>query len=194
MFTQNEAFPILIKKISIDKNFCSPDCKIKCEESCPRDAIKTVVEKQDGQVKKISDVQVDEGLCIYCRACEYACPIGIINTKRPFEGLVKIDNDKCPERCHVCADVCPSDAIDISKEGEIEVDKKLCVACKSCQTVCPEQAIHVSIEQVSHTPVKSATWITLLQRFASSSVAMKEMATKSTEKRSLRIQTLPPTA
>jgi len=193
MFTQNEAFPYLIKKISIDKNLCGPDCEIKCEESCPRDAIKTIVERQNGQVKRISDIQVDEDLCIYCRACEYACPIGSITIKRPFEGFVKIDSDKCPERCHVCVDVCPSDAIKILKEGGIEVDKKLCVACKSCQTVCPERAISVSIEQVSHTPVKSSTWITLLQRFASSKVAMKEMATKSTAKRSSRIQTLQPT-
>ncbi len=193
MFTQNEAFPYLIKKISINKNLCRPDCEIKCEESCPRDAIKIIVERQDGQVKKISDVQVDESLCIYCRACECACPTGSIATKRPFEGFVKIDSDKCPERCHVCVDVCPSNAIKILTEGRIEVDKRLCVVCKSCQNVCPEQAISVSIEQVSHTPVKSSTWVTLLQRFASSKVAMKEMATKSTEKRSSRIQTLPPT-
>lgn len=192
MFAENEAFPYLTKKIGIDKKLCTPDCEIACEESCPREAIRTVVEKQDGEIEKISDVQVDESLCIYCKACEHACPLGFITVRRPFEGFVKIEREKCPETCHVCVDICPSRAMEILNEGGVEVNRKLCIACKACQTVCPEEAVYVSIEQVSHIPVTSSTWITLLQRFASSRVAMKEMATKSTEKRSSRIQTLPP--
>lgn len=190
MFVENEAFPFMIKKINVDKELCVPDCGIKCEESCPRDAIMVAVERQDGQVEKVIDVQILNDLCIYCKACEYACPYGLITVERPLEGLASLESERCPEGCHICVDVCPSNAIKVSEGGKLEVDGKLCIACKACQTICPEGAIHVDIEQVLHTQIKSSTWINLLQRFASCKVAAKEMATKSAEKRRSRIRAL----
>jgi 4Fe-4S ferredoxin len=88
MFVENKAFPFMTKRINVDKEHCKPDCEIKCEESCPIDAIKVAVEREGSQVKRISDVQVDNDLCIYCKACEYACPYRLIMVERPIEGLI----------------------------------------------------------------------------------------------------------
>lgn len=193
MFVKNEAFPFLVKSIIVSSELCKADCELKCEDVCPREAIRVTVERQDGQVTKIVDVQVDEDLCVYCKACEYSCPYHLFAVERSFEGAVRIEKVKCPDDCRVCIDVCPCNAIMLQgiEEQSIEVDSTLCIACKACQTACPEGAVHVTIEQVLHAPIQSSTWINLLQRFATSKVATKEMAIKSDEKRRIRVQTLP---
>jgi len=179
MFVKNEAIPQMVKTIEVAQEMCKPDCDIECEKSCPREAIKVRVQKEKGRVKKILSVQVDENLCFYCKICEYACPYGAINVNRFLEGSVAIETEKCPKNCQVCVDICPSKAIAVSRKGKVELCQEFCVYCKACQKVCPEGAIHVTVDRVSHTPITSAFWITLLEKFASPQAAAKELAAKS---------------
>jgi 4Fe-4S ferredoxin len=191
MFVASNAFPELIRRIDIVHERCQPDCAIKCVESCPRDAVNVNVEKQNGQVMKILDVHVDLSRCMYCKACEQMCPYDAITVVKPFEGLIQLEHHKCPTDCRVCVDICPSDALQTLDSGKIKVDERLCIVCKACQTMCPEDAIAVTVTQVLHKPIQSSTWIHLLQRFASINLAVKELASKASEKRKSRIQTLP---
>jgi len=179
MFVKNEALPQMIKTIEVTQKMCKPDCGIECEKSCPREAIKVIVQKDNGQIQKIVDVQVDTELCIYCKSCEYACPYGTISVNKFFEGSVTIETEKCPQNCQVCIDICPCNAIVASEEGKIRASQELCIYCKACQNVCPKEAIHVTISRVSHAAIKSATWITFLEKFASYQAAAKELAAKS---------------
>jgi len=182
MFVKNEAIPQMVRTIEVAQKMCRPDCGVECEKSCPREAIKVRVQKEKGQVKKILSVQVDENLCFYCKLCEYTCPYGAINVNKFLDGSVAIETEKCPKNCQVCVDVCPSKAIAVSRKGKVELSREFCVYCKACQKVCPEGAIHVTVDRVSHTPITSAFWITLLEKFASPQAAAKELAAKSKTK------------
>lgn len=182
MFAKNGIVPSLIKSIKINKGLCEPNCGSACERSCRRNAIIVDVERENGQVMKISDIKVDTDLCIYCRACEDSCPYKAITVERPFEGSLSIDLEKCPPNCHMCADICPSNAIEVVENGTVKVNRKICVFCRACQKICPCNAIHVNIDRVSHTPISSSTWINLLERFSSYLVATKELVAKSKKK------------
>ena len=104
MFVKNDALPQLDKTIEVSQEKCKPDCGLKCQESCPRDAITVMVQKENDQVKKIIGVQVDTNLCVYCKACDYACPYGAISVNKLFEGSLTV----VPEECGDCSLVCPS--------------------------------------------------------------------------------------
>jgi 4Fe-4S ferredoxin len=178
MFIKTEALPQPVKIIEVTKEMCKPDCGLKCEKSCPRGAIKVKVQKENGQVKKILDVQVDKDLCFYCKVCEYACPYEAIDVEKFMEGSVAVETKKCPQGCQICIDVCPTKAITLEK-GKVKVSSEICIYCKACQNVCPEETINVTVNHVSHKPITSALWTTLLERFASYETAMKELAAKS---------------
>lgn len=104
MFVKNDALPQLDKTINVSQEKCKPDCGLKCQESCPRDAITVMVQKENDQVKKIISVQVDTKLCVYCKACDYVCPYGAISVNKFFEGSLTVE----PEECGDCSYVCPS--------------------------------------------------------------------------------------
>ncbi len=190
MFVKNEAIPQMVKTIEIAQEMCKPDCRVECEKSCPREAIKVTVQRDNDQIQEILSVQVDKDLCFYCKVCEYACPYGAINVNKFLEGSVAIKTEKCPQNCQVCVDICPSKAIAAPGKGKVELSQEFCVYCKACQNVCPEGAIHVTVDRVSHTPITSAFWITLLEKFASYQVAAKELVAKSRTKQGSIIKSL----
>jgi Ni,Fe-hydrogenase III small subunit/Pyruvate/2-oxoacid:ferredoxin oxidoreductase delta subunit len=59
-----------------------------------------------------------------------------------FRGRPLIDPSKCPDGCARCAEVCPTQAIDL-REG-VRIDLGRCIFCTDCTRACPEDALHYS--------------------------------------------------
>ncbi len=58
-----------------------------------------------------------------------------ILTPYPF-----FNHKKCI-RCEKCIEICPADALKLSKDLKIEIDYKKCIKCYCCDEVCPAGAI-----------------------------------------------------
>ena len=57
-----------------------------------------------------------------------------------FRGLPRIDAQACPELCHVCAEACPTEAIELGPTGP-DIDLGKCLFCDMCVEACPKGAI-----------------------------------------------------
>ncbi|MFQ5836748.1 MAG: 4Fe-4S binding protein, partial [Candidatus Bathyarchaeia archaeon] len=159
---KNEAFPVLLKEIKVAKEKCKPECKLICQQECPTGAIRVLTKDSE-----IVEVQINESLCIYCKRCESACPLDAIRVKKPFLGTVQLNVDLCPEGCMACVDICPAHAALLDENGKPKVSLDFCVYCFACQKVCPERAIKVSRHWIFHSDVRSAVWLTALEKLTS---------------------------
>lgn len=52
---------------------------------------------------------------------------------------MNIIQEKC-KKCLECAKVCPVKAIE-EKDGEVKIDKSICLSCGCCAATCPNGAI-----------------------------------------------------
>ena len=165
-----EAFPELIRDISVDSEKCEPGCR-KCEEACPLDIVK-VYESEGG-----TSVDIKKEFCAGCRICWDACPAGAINVTKFIEGTASIDSGACPDGCRRCLDVCPVDALALDGKGNVEVREMFCIYCGACQQVCPAPgALTVERAAIRHTPIKSGAWNKGLERMTSAEGLMRELA------------------
>src|SRR5258708_38564875 len=60
-----------------------------------------------------------------------------------FRGLPVVDASKCPDDCRLCAEACPTEAIEIDGPGP-RLDLGRCLFCTDCALACPEEAIRYS--------------------------------------------------
>lgn len=87
----------------------------RCEEACPRDAIR---------FDEHQKAHIDKSKCVECGRCASVCPYSaIINRKRPCERACKVD------------------AIHMAQGGEAEIDNSKCISCGACVYQCPFGAI-----------------------------------------------------
>jgi Ni,Fe-hydrogenase III small subunit/ferredoxin len=56
----------------------------------------------------------------------------------PFRGRPNIEPGRCPDGCHVCADLCPTGAIATSP---LRIDLGACLFCPTCADACHRGAI-----------------------------------------------------
>jgi Ni,Fe-hydrogenase III small subunit/Pyruvate/2-oxoacid:ferredoxin oxidoreductase delta subunit len=56
-----------------------------------------------------------------------------------FRGYPKLEPEKCPQGCTICAQACPFGAINV--ENGIYLDMGLCIFCNECAVACPNGAI-----------------------------------------------------
>jgi len=190
---EKESFPELIRDIQVDASKY-PAGSRECEEACPLDLITVTRATPEGKaVKDVSSlsqkekaglqikIDVDKEHCPCCRICEFKCPDGVFRVRKFLNGKIKIDQEKCPEGCKDCLDVCPvTDALYLSEDGKkVHVNEMFCVYCGACKLVCPvEEALELKRTKIRHTPVKSGAWNKALERLASPMEISKELKAK----------------
>lgn len=127
------------------------DCKLACQ----RGAI-TFAGIQKAGAKSINTIERDEGRCVFCSACERACPHRAIKVRKVFEGEVTVDQELC-QGCGSCEEICPIGAIYLpgyrepwEKYKKVETDSQICCFCSACEKVCPVDAIEVKRSKVRY--------------------------------------------
>lgn len=183
---KNEAFPILLKEITVAKEKCGLDCKLACQKECPTGAMSAATGSSGTKQRSAPGVQINESLCIFCKRCESVCPYDSIVVKKPFLGTVQLKSDLCPEGCRACVDICPAHAAQLDRSGKPRVSLNFCVYCFACQKVCPQKAIEVRREWIFHSDVRSAVWLTALKKLTSQETVSKEVASDSAKRRHAR--------
>jgi Na+-translocating ferredoxin:NAD+ oxidoreductase RNF subunit RnfB len=115
-----------------------------CETVCPFGAI---IMGEDGLPRVI------EQLCTGCGKCVGACPRGIIQlipkTGNYCVGCISRDTAKDMKqlckvgciKCGICEQVCPFDAITVSKSESALIDQEKCQRCGLCVSACPTGVI-----------------------------------------------------
>ncbi len=115
-----------------------------CVAVCPFGAITM---GEDGLPHVIADK------CTGCGKCVGACPrmiIGLVPKSSNYSvGCISKDAAKDMKKscqagcikCGICADVCPFEAIIVSKDKAAEIDQDKCRRCGLCVSVCPTGVI-----------------------------------------------------
>ena len=127
-----------------------------CDVACPVDALDLTIDGKpikeiETYPRLVSSAEISDDACVYCKACERACPQEAVTVARVLpdrsklvSGEIEINKEKCID-CGVCEEMCPADAITIEQKGpedfEISVDEEKCVYCGVCKRACPENAI-----------------------------------------------------
>jgi 4Fe-4S ferredoxin len=180
---KNEAFPVFTREVRFTEGKCEPTCDLICQKECPREAIKISTRKsENGEILEITNVQIDESLCFYCKRCQLFCPQNKIEVKKPFHGTIELNADLCTKGCMACIDVCPTQAIQM-EDGKPNISLEFCVFCFVCQKICPEEVIKANREWIFHADIKAATWLTALKKLTSAEIVAKELRIKSGKRR-----------
>jgi 4Fe-4S ferredoxin len=192
-----DSYPQLIRDIEVDTRQCEKDCA-KCENACPLSLVKISRIGFDGKpvenVQALSptmrkrvhvNVDIQKEYCPTCRVCEFECSPGALKVKKAFEGTIAINQEKCPEGCTDCLDVCPiTGALVLGEDKKVHVNELFCTYCGACKNVCPiPEALNVKRTKILHTPIHSGSWNKALERLTSPSDAAKELRTVAGENR-----------
>ena len=192
-----ESYPQLVRDIIVDTRLCQKEC-VECETACPLSLIKVSKVGFDGKpvenmedlspnLKKRVEVSLDiqKDYCPTCKVCEFKCAPGALKVRKTFEGTIAIDQEKCPQGCKDCLDVCPiTGALTLGEDNKVYVNDQVCTYCGACKNVCPvPEALTVKRTTVHHTPIHSGTWNKALERIASPADAAKELRTVAGENR-----------
>ncbi len=184
-----ESYPKLIRDIIVDTKKCNKACA-DCESICPLNLITVSKVGYDGKpvvdFSKLSElgkkrvqvtVDIDKAHCPTCRICEFKCDPDAIRVTKIFEGKLGIDQEKCPEGCHDCLDVCPiNGALVLGADGKVYANELFCTYCGACLNVCPQpEALSLRRTKIHHEPVHSGAWNKTLERLTSPENAIKEL-------------------
>ncbi len=194
---EKESFPKLKRDIEVDLTKCDIGC-IDCQEVCPLNLISVKVLTPDGheispeEAKSMPNkeglkvkLDVEKNLSPCCRLCELKCPKGAIHVRKIMHGILRINQEKCPEGCQDCLDVCPiPGALYLDEhDNKVHPNETFCVFCGTCKIVCPvEEALVLDRRTIRHTPVSSGAWNKALEKLTSTKEYSKEAKTKSLTK------------
>jgi 4Fe-4S ferredoxin len=194
---EKESFPELIRDIKVDTRQCPKDC-IECEDACPLSLIKVSRLGYDGQPvenlesltpsqrKRVQvNLAIQKEYCPTCRVCEFKCAPGVIKVRKFMEGRILINQEKCPEGCTDCLDVCPiKGALYLSDEDKkVHVNELFCDYCGACKVVCPvDEALTLKRTKIHHSPVRSGAWNKALEKLTSPVEMVKELKARGSQK------------
>ncbi len=66
---------------------------------------------------------------------------------RFYAGLPIIDSSRCQGSCRMCAQVCPTQALDVDvSTRQVSIDTGRCLFCRECAHACPSGAVQFSRE------------------------------------------------
>jgi 4Fe-4S ferredoxin len=190
-----ESYPQLLREISVDTRQCGKEC-VECETACPLSLIK--VSKLDFEGKPVQNIEalpanqrkrvqvnldIQKEYCPTCKVCEFKCSPGTLKVKKDFEGIIAINQEKCPNGCTDCLDVCPiKGALILGEDKKVYVNDLFCTYCGACKNVCPvDEALTIKRTTVHHTPIHSGTWNKTLERLTSPADAAKELRAQANE-------------
>lgn len=170
-------FPQLIHDIRIEAEKCEESC-VDCEKYCPLKLIKIRFKHRN------VDLNIDKDHCVCCRICELKCPHDAIRVRKIFSGKITINQERCPEGCHDCLDVCPiTGTLYLAEDSKVHVNEVTCIYCGACKVVCPENpALELRRISVRHTPVHSGAWNKALEKLTSVKDMSKELSIESLTK------------
>jgi 4Fe-4S ferredoxin len=192
-----ESYPQLTRDIAVDTHKCQKEC-VECEKACPLSLIKISKIGYDGKPVENMDslsptqkqrvqlnVNIQKEYCPTCKVCEFKCQPGAIKVKKTFEGKTAINQEKCPEGCQDCLDVCPiPGALVLGEDKKVYVNELFCTYCGACKVACPvDDALVVKRTKVHHEPIHSGTWNKALERITSPVDAIKELKATAAQKR-----------
>ncbi len=192
-----ESYPQLVRDIKVDTSQCQKEC-VECETACPLSLIKISKIGYDGkpienlealspsQKKRVQvNLDIQKDYCPTCRVCEFKCSPGALRVKKAFEGKIAINQEKCPEGCQDCLDVCPiPSALTLGEDKKVHVNELFCTYCGACKNVCPvDEALTLKRTTIHHTPIHSGSWNKALERLTSPVDAAKEYRTVAGENR-----------
>jgi 4Fe-4S ferredoxin len=192
-----DSYPQLVRDITVDTRQCQKEC-VECETACPLSLIKVSKVGYDNQPieniealtpsqkKRVQiNLDINKEYCPTCKVCEYKCSPGAIKVKKTIEGKIAINQEKCPESCTDCLDVCPiKGALVLGEDKKVHVNELFCTYCGACKAVCPvDEALTLKRTAVHHTPIHSGTWNKALERITSPADAVKELKTTADKNR-----------
>jgi 4Fe-4S ferredoxin len=192
-----ESYPTLVRDIKVDTRNCDKQCE-EFDKACPLNLISVCKVGFDGkpvtdvstlsptQQKRVQiNLDIQKQYCPTCRVCEFKISPGTIKVTKTFEGKTAINQEKCPEGCQDCLDVCPiTGALTLGEDKRVHVNELYCTYCGACKVACPvDEALSVRRTKVHHTPVHSGTWNKALERITSSVDAVKELKATAAQKR-----------
>ncbi len=194
---KKECYPQLVRDIKVDTRQCEKECA-ECETACSLKLIKISRVGFDGKPIENAEalsptaktriqvnLDIQKNYCPTCRVCEFKCAPGAIKVAKAFEGKIGINQEKCPEGCKDCLDVCPiPGAIELGEDKKVHVNELFCTYCGACKNVCPaEEALALKRTRIHHTPIRSGTWNKALERLTSPIDAAKEFRAVAGESR-----------
>ena len=135
--------PKLLRNVEIDVETCrrvNMLCEHLCIDACPINIIHF----------NQSHIQIDDiAECLTCGWCQAVCH-SVIKVEKTFQGIIKINNEKCPEECRNCLYACPVNAIYLDEDGKVNVLEEFCILCGACKNHCPENnLITISITHIN---------------------------------------------
>ena len=78
---------------------------------------------------------------------KFACALMTMDMRRSGLPYVQYEKEKCTQ-CYVCVSNCDQQAITLSDEKELSINKKVCKICYKCIEECPEKALYTDWDKV----------------------------------------------